>query len=279
MLTDSATAIFDEAVNHLKGIVVPVQPNLLSNINAAYPDTEAMSELLLEDPALCLSVLKITSNTNASASLQSSIREAAEDLGGQKIMVMLNAILLIMAKHGEFHSWIFEDYWETSRRVADIATMMARQLNIPLVEEAHCLGILHNVGMPFLWQKYPNYFEEIRKPTGQTLIEKENKLFNCDHATIGFYIAKGLHIDPCVCEAIRFHHICHDVFTGTNVASDKTITLLALLKLAESIVDESSQLLHQTDASEWELIKDPVLETLGLSDLDYGDLADMIQAG
>ena len=277
MALDPVSEWFDDAVNQLKGIVFPVKPRLLSNISSVYPDTEAMSELLMADPALCLSVLKANSFQKSPELSQTSIQEAIDELGGERLMIMIKAVMFIMAKHGDFHQWDFEDFWDTSKQVADITTELARQLNIPLVDEAQCVGILHNAGMPFLWQKHPNYFDQIKELDGKSLIAREDELFKCDHATIGFYIAKGLNLDHSVCEVIRLHHFSEDILCKPQVTDDKTQTLLALLKIAENIAEEQFQLVHSSDQTEWDRMKGCVFEILGISELDYEDLAGMFQ--
>lgn len=273
----SASDSLKEAVSHLKGFVMPVQPELLEDLRQAFPDTEMMADVLLEDPALCLSVLRLSSVAEENLHNRSSIREVIDELGVDRITAMVNAVLLIMARRNEFHTASFEDYWETSKKVTDFITQLTRQLNIPLVEEAQCVGVLHNIGMPFLWQKHPDYFELIQQHNDRNLILVENELFKCDHATIGFYVAKGLHLNNSVCDVIRYHHMADQFFSAESIMDSDTKTLLALLKMAESIIDECHYLTHKSDQTEWELIKVPALDLLGLSELDYDDLSDMIK--
>jgi len=276
-MNEHAAAIsFADATQVLQRITTPVQPNLLSQIKEAYPDIEAVCEILQMDPALCLSVLKIAGHPAYELPPQVSIREAVNFLGVEHILTMINAMLLIMAKNNELHLAALDDYWGSSRAVASHAALIARHLNIPLVDEAYCVGILHHMGMPFLWQKHPDYFQQIQELQGQSLTEKENALFNCDHATLGYFIAKGLHLDSAICDAIRFHHYSKEFFDRSDPRLNKTLMLMALLKMAEHISDENSQLLHQIDGSEWNSVKDPVLGLLGLSQIDYDDLVDMI---
>lgn len=276
MITPSAVISLNEATQLLQRIATPVQPNLLSNINAVYPDIEAVCEILQTDPALCLSVLKIASHPMYKLPPQASISEAVNFLGVDHIITMINAMLLIMAKNNDFHKIDLGDYWEASRNVASNAALIARHLNIALVDEAYCVGILHHMGMPFLWQKHPDYFQQIQQLQGQSISEKENALFNCDHATLGYFIAKGLHLEPAICDAIRYHHVSKEFFDKPDPKQNKTLMLMALLKMAEFISDENAQLLHQADGSEWGSVKEAVLGLLGLSEIDYDDLVDMM---
>ena len=167
-MNEHAAAIsFTDATQVLQRITTPVQPNLLSQIKEAYPDTEAVCEILQMDPALCLSVLKIAGHPAYELPPQVSIREAVNFLGVEHILTMINAMLLIMAKNNELHLAALDDYWGSSRAVASHAALIARHLNIPLVDEAYCVGILHHMGMPFLWQKHPDYFQQIQELQGK----------------------------------------------------------------------------------------------------------------
>jgi len=267
----------EEAVGHLSGFVMPVQPELLSDVRAVFPDTELMSELLIEDPALCLSVLRLNSLDDPQL-CQNSIRRALEELGAERISAMINAVMLIMAKKNEFHHSAFENYWETNRKLTSLMAEIARQLNIPLVEEAQCVGILHDIGIPFLWKKHPDYFDLIKCHKDKPLIHVENELFNCDHATIGFYVAKGLHLSHMVCNVIRYHHMSEEFLDHQNVLDEDSLLLLALLKLAENIVEQHADTTHETDPAEWGRIGRSTLHVLGLAESDYKDLSAMFRA-
>ncbi len=271
---DLAKINLDEATAMLRGIIVPMQPKIVSRVQSAGDDLTAVADIISLDPGLSAGILRLVNSPlfNPQASL-SSIEEAVNLLGINSTINVMNAVLLKMAANREFHRIELLDYWESSRDVAYAAAMAARQLNIGMVDETYCLGLFHNIGMPLIQQKFGDYFEFLRSLGGEELIAAENGKYRCDHATIGYYIAKGMQLDENVCIAIREHH---DPFLFFSKKDDMVLTMAALLKFAEISSDEAQRLTGVDNYHEWQQIKDRVLEIIGLSELDFVDLAEIV---
>ncbi len=110
---------------------------------------------------------------------------------------------------------------------------------------------------------------------GERVIDTENRLLNTNHAVVGYFVAKSWSLPKDLCEVIAEHHSCEDIFQENTRASYDSgkKTLLAILKMAENICH-----LHQTLGGidqdyEWDAISPHLLAYVGLSDLDFDDMA------
>jgi HD-like signal output (HDOD) protein len=276
-MNEPSDTTLTETSDALKGIMMPVQPKLVSEILSAYPNIDDISRIIQRDPALSASIFKLAHNPCFELPRQSSIKDAVTTLGAHRVIMLINASLLRMAGNAEFNREALSDFWETSQQVAEIAALSSRHLNIDLVDEAYCVGIFHHIGMPLMWQKHPEYFDHIQGFSGQRLVAHENHLFKSDHSNVGYFIAKSIRLDQSICEAIRDHHICHEVLNHSTENNETTLLLLSLLKLAEFIANEDTKLLDEPSSIEWDAIKGPALDLLGLSQLDCDDFIDMIR--
>lgn len=266
-----------EASAILKGIVVPIQPCLVSKVQSAGSDLNEIGDIISQDPGLSAGIMKLVNSPLYSSAKQrySSIHDAVDELGKDSIINIINAVLLKMASNQDFHRMELQDFWESSREVAYACAMAARQLNIGMVDEAYCLGLFHNIGMPLIYQKYGDYFRYLRDVEDGNLIKWENEKYKCDHAIVGFYIAKGMGMSNQICLAIRDHHDPY-IFSNSKNIDDQILMLIALLKFGEFVTKESQRLTGLSDYSEWEVVKSGVIEIIGLSEPDFLDLSEIL---
>jgi len=69
-----------------------------------------------------------------------------------------------------------------------------------------------------------------------TSIEKEEEVFNTNHAVVGLLMAKKWHLTDTMIHAIYYHH----VDKCSRVKDEKVRLMVALLKVANGIVAETS---------------------------------------
>ncbi|PCK03818.1 MAG: hypothetical protein COA42_19765 [Alteromonadaceae bacterium] len=271
----SSQSLLDQTTEALKGIMIPAQPELISEVLSAIPDIDAISHIIQRDPALSASILRLVDRP-FSKRPQLSIEYAVKTLGIGRVTMAINASLLHRASRAELDSEALRGYWETSQKVAEISMLIAQRLNLRLADEAYCVGIFHHIGMPLLWQKEPNYFDLIKGFGGQRLIERENELYGKDHASVGYYIASSIQLGSSICDAIRYHHSCLEVLHHPKMYNKTTLTLLSILKLAEHISCESERLCSDFHPAEWEEISGDVLSCLGLIYWECEEFVDSI---
>ncbi len=268
---------FVNAERILRGFSIPVQPFVVSKILQLIPDLEQISVAIHSDPCLTASVIKLANHTRTEKNKIVSVDEAVQLLGVSGITAMLNAQLLKKAAITGLHDNALIEFWKINNDVAFACGLMARQLNLSMVDDAYYLGLFHNIGMPMIWQKHPEYFEHNKNYTGNlSLCNVENKAFNCSHATVGYYIARGMSLSLNICEAIRLHHDVERVLRSKN-SRYELVMILSILKAVEFILGEVVVLHGRDNNSEWDCLKELVLEQLALSEMDFLDLAEIIE--
>ena len=268
---------FNRAQKILKGFSIPLQPQIVSDLFKVMPDLDKVSEIIHSDPCLSASVIKLVNATERQHPLTiGQLDEAIRSIGLSGVTAIMNAQLLRKAFIGEVQQVFPKEFWKVTNDVAYSCSLMARQLNLSIVENAYYLGLFHNIGMPLIWQKHNDYFETIYQPSSYSVCELEERFFKCSHDIVGYYIAKGMRLDPILCDCIRLHHEGISIFTS-NEFSHEIKTTIAILKAAEFIIGEMTLLYNRPDGEEWEQLSSFVLEELALTTDDFDDLAEIIE--
>jgi len=289
----------------LKGFQIPPQPKLISAVQSAMPNIANVAELIGRDPSLTSALLKTvnsaaycsTSNkstSNKSTSNQSttqnspddkilSIHKAAETVGLSGIVSILNAVALRKASTFNQSTKRLEHFWESSTQVAIAMSSIVRQLNYTdlhglSIDWAYCTGLFHNCGMPIIFAKHENYFDVLKTCytyTGKNLTEIENRSFETNHSVLGYYAAQSWHLPDVISDAIRKHHVLK-VLNDLESQAPQVAALLSLLKLAEAMIFEHNEFGDDHANTEWEQIKDSILDFSGVSALDFEELKDIV---
>lgn len=267
---------FKHAQKILKGFSIPLQPHVVSKLLNVLPDLELVTEIIHQDPCLSASVIKLINYNNGKPSMPiEEVEVAVKQLGVSGITAMVNAQLLRKAFVGDIQQRFPGEFWKITNDVAFACSLIARQLNLSIVEQAYYLGLFHNIGMPLIWQKNPKYFETIFAPSALSVCELEERYFNCSHDVVGYYVAKGMLLDKDLCECIRLHH--EGVGIYLSQLDHKIKTCIGILKAAEFILGEMTILYNRERDEEWKLIKEFVLEELSLDQDEFDDLSEIVE--
>ena len=270
---------FDQAERILRGFSIPLQPKIVSSLLNVIPDMQKMANVIEQDASLSAGVLKLVHSISKGHQQSiKSIYKAIHQLGISGITTLINAQLLHRASIEKTQKVMLTDYWRINGDVAFACSLLARHLNLQVVENAYYIGLFHNIGMPLMWQKHPDYFDSLLEKSEFSISDTENNKFNCSHAVIGYYIAKGMHLDNELCEAIRLHHSAKALAEDTSI-DDEVKTMLCILKLAEYVIGEAAFLHGKDDEEEWELFEPIVVSHLSLSEHDLYDLRDILEDG
>ena len=100
----------------------------------------------------------------------------------------------------------------------------------------------------------------------------ENHLFKTNHTASGYYLAKSWKLPKVISEVIKHHHnveLMNEIFNGDQ---SELATLMAIEKIAEYVTNEYKTLGGSEESHEWPLIKDRLLDYIGICDLDIEEL-------
>ncbi len=273
----------EQAEDILKGFKLPPRPTIFADLKKVSPDLDKMAGVVEQDPALAASILKVVNSPAIGMSNKvTSVNHAMSLLGLRSIMNIINAAFLKRTVETFDNMEQLDNFWHSTTKVAAACGAVARKLNYQqygvTVDDAYCVGLFHNVGMPMLLDKYPDYFSRIRpayKKENISLLEAENHFFDTNHTVLGFYMTKGWGLPKEVTEVIRLHHNI-EAISKLDTLDEKTAVLLAALKMAEQIAGESEEFGGINYNKEWIELSTSISTFMGLSIEDFFELEDFI---
>jgi HD-like signal output (HDOD) protein len=126
-------------------------------------------------------------------------------------------------------------------------------------------------------QRFPNYMSVLEEAYASAsaqcrVVDTENRMFNTNHAVVGYYTAKSWRLPEHVTAAIANHHNALAIFTDESSRNSQLKNLLGILKMAEHICASCRVLGNQVEDHEWNSIGPLVLDHVGLSDYDFETL-------
>jgi HD-like signal output (HDOD) protein len=269
----------------LQGISVPPQPQIMVDLQMEQvmpdPDLRTIARLISQDPGLSGALLKtVNSPFFGLANRIASIQQAVNLLGGRSVINLINA-QSIRGELSDAAIVTLNRFWDSAQDVAMACLTLAKRIGHPAPDEAYTLGLFHNCGIPLMLTRFPSYMNVLEEAYASASVEMrvtdiENRVFDTNHAVVGYFVARSWKLPVQLCEAIANHHNARALFD--DEWSDPPIkTLLAILKMAEHICACHRVLGDQPEDHEWETVAQQVLEYVGLSEYDFDYLKGSIR--
>jgi HD-like signal output (HDOD) protein len=269
----------DQINEILQGITIPPQPQILVDLQMEQmhpnPDLQRIADLISQDVSLAGTVLKIVNSpifglTNTI----SSIKQAVMLLGYDSLINLVNGISI----KGELSDEAIVElnrFWDTAMDIAMVSASVAKQIGFNKPEEAYCLGLFHNVGIPLMQQRFQDYFSVVESSycgDYDRIIDAENDAYRTNHAVIGYYVARSWNLSKVISESIADHHNVLSVLNNPADQDQEKATMLCILKIAEHICGNYRYLARHDVDYEWENVKDEVFAYTGLGQYDLDNM-------
>jgi len=206
-----------------------------------------------------------------------SVQQAVSLMGIKSVINVVNS-LSIRSSLSDDNIVKMTRFWDSAMDIAAASTVISEFLQMAEPDESYTLGLFHNCGNILLMRKFENFPEILElsyAEKSRRVVDLENECLQTNHAVIGYYAAKSWHLPRDFCNVIADHHNASEIF-NTDINQDydpAKKTLLAILKMAEHICGTHLTLGKQAIDHEWEAVKDNVLDFVGLSVLDFDDIA------
>nr|WP_187669491.1 HDOD domain-containing protein [Pseudomonas carbonaria] len=265
---------------------MPPQPQIMVDLQMEQvmpnPDLKTIARLIGQDPGLSGALLKIVNSPYFGlANKVGSIQRAVNLLGSRSVINMINA-LSIKGEMSDETIVTLNRFWDNAQDVAMSCLTLAKRVGCEAVDEAYTLGLFHNCGIPLMLKRFPDYMAVLEESYAcasgeRRIVDTENRLLNTNHAVVGYYTARSWNLPQHLCEAIASHHNCLSLFSDDSGRDAQLKNLLAILKMAEHICESYRVLGDQEVDQEWEAIREPVLEYVGLSEYDFDNLKESIR--
>jgi HD-like signal output (HDOD) protein len=264
----------------LKGFAIPPRPQVLISLseemNKEEPDLKLIARQVGSDVGLSAAVLKTVNSPFFGLKKKiSSVTQAVSLLGLKSVDRLITSIMLRASFVSENRT--LEHFWDSAEKAAGIAAHIASSLPRGPRDDAYSFGLFHNAGIPILNQRYPDYMHTLRMAAevgNRSITELEDERHAVNHATLGYLVAKAWFLPPAICEGILRHHD-PSVFDDHDEISPQALTLIAITYLAEHLNDEYLLLgCH----SQWDQMREKVLDHLGFLDAEYLNLKEEVAA-
>ena len=258
---------------------IPPQPHVLSKIQQADDNINAIASIISEDVALSSGLLQtINSPFYGLANRITSIQQAAVLLGLTAVKNIVNC-QLFQAQAGNYQDKDLNDFWQSAHDVANTSAMLVQTLGFGSTDEAYTLGLFHNCGIPILMEKHPDYTQTMQSAyntEGMRITDVENEHYATNHAVLGYMMARTWKLPEHMRKIIRDHHNFERLSFQHNSFDTEADTALAILKMAEHIAHVHAVLGKDHQDNEWNTIKNGLFEFLGISEPDFDDIADLV---
>ncbi|WP_097462330.1 HDOD domain-containing protein [Mangrovitalea sediminis] len=272
----------EEQIQHiLQGIRLPPQPQILVDLQMEQampdPDIAQIAALIRQDVSLSGMILKfVNSPFFGLGNKISSIEQAVSLLGADTVINIINGLSI----KGEMTDDAIQEmtrFWDTTTDIAMVSATLAKHIGAKNPDEAYAIGLFHNVGIPLMMARFPNYnliMQEAYANPEPRIIDVENRELNTNHAVVGYYAAKSWNLPRHICEVIAEHHNAEQVFAQKDGKNQEKKTLLAILKIAEHICGNYRILGQQDKDLEWEENGQDILEYTGLTTYDIDEMSE-----
>lgn len=97
------------------------------------------------------------------------------------------------------------EFWSHSLLTARLSARFAPTYRVNSAQ-AYLAGLMHDIGMLFLEQYFPEEFCELDMTSEELMYEGERKSFDTTHAELGFLLTQRWFSDGIIPTAIRYHH-------------------------------------------------------------------------
>jgi len=253
-----------------KGINIPPQPRLLIELRELQTkgkeDVRDLSRIIAKDPGITGTLFRAASSPlfSKGKKLESlnqvltiiGVKQAYSLVWAAALTTSMSAMATSVSKNKRKALDIF---WEHSEQVAQLCAIIAqKRISICKVfqEQAYMTGIFYSCGIPVLMQRIPDYCNALNLHTSLAWPnpEQEDALFESNHRTVGYLVARHWSLPDYACNAIRYHH----ELAPPGGERDRARALTAILALANHYYDQMKEI----PEPHWQAMQKEVLAEL-----------------
>ena len=239
-LADPQARVLD-AVKKVSSIATlpEVTAKIISTVENPKSTASELHRIVSHDPALVTRIMKVVNSAFYGLPGQiGSIERAIVLLG-------LNAIknIAVAASLGQLfrgaklcEGFTAKDLWTHCIAVGVTARELAKQMKLPVADEAFLAGMIHDVGLLISLQTTPEQLRQVceaAKTSERSFIDLEREVMGMDHQQLGTCLAEQWRF-PKNCQLVAGHH--HQ----PSKLGDGNRLLVSLVYVADTICCQSS---------------------------------------
>ena len=215
-----------------------VTAKIISTVEDPKSSATRLHQIVSHDPALVTRILKVVNS--AFYGLPGQIASVERAI----VLLGLNAIknIAVAASIGQLFragklcdGFSAKDLWTHCIAVGVTARDLAKQMKLPIADEAFLAGMIHDVGILLQLQTSPEQLKEVcekAKTSESNFCELERQVIGIDHQQLGAALAEQWKF-PHSCQLVAGHH------HNPMALSDQHRILVALVYVADVICCQS----------------------------------------
>jgi putative nucleotidyltransferase with HDIG domain len=217
-----------------------ITARIIETVNNPNSSAAQLHKIVAHDPALVTRILKVVNSAFYGLPGQiGSIERAIVLLG-------LNAVknIAVAASLGQMFKGVqlckgftARDLWRHCIAVAVAARDMARQMKLPIADEAFLAGMVHDIGLLVSLQVHPEKLQQVCEhihTNGGDFCDIERQVIGTDHQQLGAVLAEQWKFPNSVRLVARYHH-------KPTTLADENRMLVTLVYLADTIACQAGQ--------------------------------------
>lgn len=189
-------------------------PQTLSEIlkEAENPNftADALARIILRDPVMTSRLLKVANSSFYSRiSGIKTVNQAVQLLGMTTVKCLALSTSIFQPEKIKAETGIdAKQLFSSFLTVATGAERLARAVGYKRPEEVFVAGLLHDIGIVYLLEYYPQQYRRIldRKVKATTMSAAEKEVFGIDHCEVGYHLTTRWRLPAYVCDSVRSHH-------------------------------------------------------------------------
>lgn len=260
----------------LASIRIPACPAIVNEVmfeaQRDDPSIKVLTRILSSDVGMSAMAVKLANSPIfGGAAAVRSVQQAVSRLGISNILNVVIAVALRNAS-GNPPTPLLEKFWSRASTLALATGVLARKHVGISPESAYTYALFHDAAIPVMLTNFADYAAS--QDRAATLIAQEQQRFRCDHAVVGWLLARSWGLPPTIAAAIRYHHDPEVYILPEKELPAGALALIAVTQIAEHVISDFVE-----DA---DIVSERTLENakifLGTTDAEIDDFRETIIA-
>lgn len=277
---DTRSLTHTELEEALASVRIPAYPATVAEVmreaQKDEPQVKVLARIISSDVGMSALAVKLANSPMfGNGNPVKSVQQAVSRLGTRNILNVVIAVALRNTTTG-LPTDLMERFWARTSTLALATGVLARRHIGISPDAAYTYALFHDAAIPVLMLNFPNYAEicgeAIHAPESLIPIEREH--FNCDHAVVGWLLARSWGLPPLIASAIRYHHDPEVYILPEKELPSDALALIAVTVITEHAIADLTGTAAPVDNKAFEDAK----MFLGSSDADIDEFREIIAA-
>lgn len=202
------------------------------------PQLKVLARIIASDVGMSAMAIKLANSPMfGSASRAKSVQQAVNRLGIRNIINVVIAVALRNTA-SDLPADVMEKFWTRASTLALATGVLARKHVGIQPETAYTYALFQDSAIPVMMLNFPEYAAMYAGAgdCGNRLVEQERARFHCDHAVVGWLLARNWGLPPKIASAIRYHHDPELYILPEQELPSDALALIAVTLIAEHVI-------------------------------------------